>query len=103
MMRSSAASRRTVMKGMGAGALALGGLGFGIGSARADLAKAEKLLKELIGSKTPQEGKVRLEMPQIAENGQTVPLTAAVDSPMTPDNYCKVIHIIAEGRSLIHI
>ncbi len=95
---SSAANRRTVIKGMGAGALAIGGIGWAIEPARADLAKAEKLLKELIGAKVPQEGKVRLEMPQIAENGQTVPLTVSVDSPMTPDNYCKAIHILAEGN-----
>lgn len=98
MIRSSAASRRTVIKGMGAGALAMGGIGLAAAPARADLAKAQKLLKELIGDKTPQEGKVRLEMPQIAENGQTVPLTAAVDSPMTADNYCKVVHILADGN-----
>jgi sulfur-oxidizing protein SoxY len=96
MKERSAASRRHVIKG--ASALALGGLWLAGRPAEADLAKAQKLLAELIGGKTPQEGKVRLEMPQIAENGQTVPLTVAVDSPMTPNDYCKAIHILAEGN-----
>jgi sulfur-oxidizing protein SoxY len=96
MKERSAASRRHVIKG--ASALALGGLWLAGRPAEADLAKAQKLLAELIGGKTPQEGKVRLEMPQIAENGQTVPLTVAVHSPMTPNDYCKAIHILAEGN-----
>jgi len=96
MKERTAASRRHVIKG--ASALALGGLWLAGRPAEADLAKAQKLLAELIGGKTPQEGKVRLEMPQIAENGQTVPLTVAVDSPMTPNDYCKAIHILAEGN-----
>jgi sulfur-oxidizing protein SoxY len=97
MTSRRAASRRTVIKQVGAGALAAGGLLFA-GGARADVARAQKLLAELIGGKTPQEGKVRLDMPQIAENGQTVPLTAAVDSPMTADSYCKAIHVLADGN-----
>ncbi len=98
MSKACAASRRTVIKGVGTAVLTLSGLSLAGGPARADLAKAEKLLKELIGDRTPQEGKVRLDMPQIAENGQSVPLTAAVDSPMTAENYCKAIHILADGN-----
>ncbi|BCX18365.1 MAG: thiosulfate oxidation carrier protein SoxY [Geminicoccaceae bacterium] len=96
MRERSAASRRRVIQG--AGALALGGLWLAGRPAEADLPKLQKLLAELTGGKTPQEGKVRLDMPEIAENGQTVPLTASVDSPMTANDYCKVIHILAEGN-----
>lgn len=96
MRERSAASRRRVIQG--AGALAFGGLWLAGRPAEADLPKLQKLLAELTGGKTPQEGKVRLEMPEIAENGQTVPLTASVDSPMTANDYCKVIHILAEGN-----
>lgn len=96
MSERSAASRRQVVKGVGA--LALGGLWLASRPAEADVAKAQKLLAELIGDKTPQEGKVRLDMPQIAENGQSVPLTVAVDSPMTAESYCKAIHVLADGN-----
>lgn len=98
MTSRRAATRRQVIGQLGSGALAAGGLLLAGGAARADVARAQKLLAELIGARTPQEGKVRLDMPQIAENGQTVPLTAAVDSPMTAENYCKVIHVLADGN-----
>ena len=37
-------------------------------------------------------------MPQIAENGNSVPVTVSVDSPMTADNYVKAVHIVAEAN-----
>lgn len=39
--------------------------------------------------------KVKLEAPEIAENGAVVPVKATVDSPMTSADYVKAIHIIA--------
>jgi sulfur-oxidizing protein SoxY len=36
---------------------------------------------------------VMLELPPLVENGNTVPMTVAVDSPMTKDNYVKAIHV----------
>lgn len=46
------------------------------------------------GGKEPKMSKkVHLKVPEIAENGAVVPVTVTVDSPMTPDNYVKAIHI----------
>jgi hypothetical protein len=39
-----------------------------------------------------------LELPEIAENGNTVPFTIAVDSPMTEKDHVKAIHIIATSN-----
>ena len=41
-------------------------------------------------------GKVKLDMPPLVENGNTVPLTVAVDSPMTADDHVKAIHVFNE-------
>nr|VFJ63123.1 MAG: sulfur-oxidizing protein SoxY [Candidatus Kentron sp. FM]VFJ65097.1 MAG: sulfur-oxidizing protein SoxY [Candidatus Kentron sp. FM]VFK15937.1 MAG: sulfur-oxidizing protein SoxY [Candidatus Kentron sp. FM] len=57
---------------------------------------ALKAIEEITGGKTPAEGKVSLELPTIAENGNTVPFTVSVDSPMTDTDYVKAIHILAE-------
>ena len=38
-------------------------------------------IKKFTGGKTPVEGKVRLDLPELAENGNTVPLSVAVDTP----------------------
>ena len=58
----------------------------------------DEALKALIGDRTPQEGRVSLDLPQIAENGNTVPITIEVDSPMTDDDYVKSVHVFAAGN-----
>ncbi|NNE24578.1 MAG: thiosulfate oxidation carrier protein SoxY [Rhizobiales bacterium] len=65
-------------------------------SAKAEDAMA--VLDKFTGGKAPAEGKVTLKMPEIAENGNTVPLSISVDSPMTADNYVKRVVIVAEGN-----
>ena len=46
----------------------------------------------------PKDGKVILKAPEIAENGNAVPLTVAVDAPMTEKSYVKAIYIAADGN-----
>jgi sulfur-oxidizing protein SoxY len=52
-------------------------------------------LRAITGDAKPLEGKVTLELPEIAENGNTVPLTVSVESPMTENDFVKAIHVIA--------
>ena len=52
-------------------------------------------VKALIGDAKPAEGKVSLEMPEIAENGNTVPFGISVESPMTDKDYVKAVHVFA--------
>lgn len=42
-----------------------------------------------------EESKVRLELPEMAENGMVVPVKVEVDSPMTPEDYVWTLHIYA--------
>lgn len=39
--------------------------------------------------------KVKMEAPEIAENGAVVPVKVTVDSPMTQKDYVKAIHVLA--------
>jgi sulfur-oxidizing protein SoxY len=39
---------------------------------------------------------VEVELPQIAENGNSVPMKVRVPSPMTTDDHVSAIHILAE-------
>lgn len=66
--------------------------------AKASAEETEKAIKELIGDTTPQQGKVSLDLPEIAENGNTVPVGVSIDSPMTDDSYVKAVHIMADGN-----
>ena len=47
---------------------------------------------------TPKDGKVVLKAPEIAENGNAVPLTVTVDGAMTDKSYVKAIYIAADGN-----
>lgn len=67
----------------------------------AALAKGEDamaVMKKFTGDSAAAEGKITLEMPEIAENGNTVPLTISVESPMTADNYVKSVIVISQGN-----
>ena len=67
-----------------------------LANATADAVAAE--VKKLFGDKKIQEGKIKLELPSIAENGLVVPLGFEVESPMTDKDYVKAIHFFAEGN-----
>lgn len=50
------------------------------------------VMKVTRGAKV-QEGRVKLELPQFADNGNSVSLKVSVDSPMTATDYVKSIHL----------
>ena len=55
--------------------------------------KMAEAIRELIGEAPVAPGKVKLELPSIVENGNTVPLTVSVESPMTEADHVESIHI----------
>ena len=87
-------SRRHVIVLMGAAAAAAGML------PRVTLADKAKLdaAVSALGADGASEGGITLDLPQIAENGNTVPVGFTVDSPMTADSYVKTVHLFAEGN-----
>lgn len=68
----------------------------GMPEAMADPASTKDAIEKLIGSKTPTAGRIKLTIPDLAENGHTVPLSISVDSPMTATDYVKAVHVFAE-------
>lgn len=84
--------------GLCAGAAAVAALGPGIGSALADEAAAEKSLMDFTGGKQPETGRITLKAPEIAENGNTVPVTVTVDSEMTEASYVRSVMLLADGN-----
>ena len=59
---------------------------------------SDELIKKFTGGKTATEGRVRLDLPEIAENGNTVPMTVSVESPMTEQSYVSDVLVVAEGN-----
>ncbi|NQV82539.1 MAG: thiosulfate oxidation carrier protein SoxY [Rhodospirillales bacterium] len=90
--------RRDLLAMAGTGVVAVAGISLFAGEAKADMAGVNKAMMKSIGDKKAKSGRVTLELPQIAENGNTVPVTVEVESPMTDKDYVKALHIYAEGN-----
>ena len=58
----------------------------------------EDAYKKLVGDRKPTETRVKLDMPDLAENGNMVPFSVAVESPMTGAEYVKSITILSTGN-----
>ena len=54
------------------------------------------LLAEDFGTRPITEDRVRLRVPALAENGNSVPLDVSVDSPMSANDFVQALHIYAE-------
>ena len=60
-------------------------------------------IKEVTVGKEVREGRVKLDAPPLIENGNTVPITVSVDSPMTDADYVKAIHVFNEKNPQPHV
>jgi sulfur-oxidizing protein SoxY len=78
-------------------ALILGGLAAaGATPAAAVPGQMEAAIRQVIGEAKVQKGKVTLDLPPLVENGNSVPMTVTVASPMTAENRVKAIHVFNE-------
>ena len=65
-------------------------------SARATPDTMATAIREVVGEAPVREGKITLELPPLVENGNAVPMTVTVDSPMTAAEHVKRIHVFNE-------
>ena len=93
-------NRRDILGYAGAAAFAAVAMSLYPQTALAAPADVDAAIKKLIGSAETMTGKITVELPQIAENGNTVPLGFEVESPMTDNDYVKAVHVFAEGNPL---
>lgn len=66
--------------------------------ALADAKAVAEEIKKLYGDKPLKDGRIKLDLPSIAENGLIVPLSFEVESPMTEADFVKAIHFFADGN-----
>ena len=92
--------RRTLGAGAGAAvALLLGGTG----RALATMEDVEAAIAEFGGGVEPTEGALRLTTPEIAENGNSVPVSFEVDSPMSEDDHVESVMILATDNPSVDV
>jgi sulfur-oxidizing protein SoxY len=53
-------------------------------------------IRAVVGEAPVRAGKVTLDIPPLVENGNTVPMTVRVASPMTDKDYVKSVHVFNE-------
>ncbi|MBR0844749.1 SoxY-related AACIE arm protein [Bradyrhizobium liaoningense] len=53
-------------------------------------------IRNVVGEAQLRTGRVKLDIPPLVENGNTVPMMVSVASPMTADDYVKSIHVFNE-------
>jgi sulfur-oxidizing protein SoxY len=56
----------------------------------------EAAIRKVLGEAPIRKGKVTLDLPPLVENGNVVPMSVSVDSPMTKENFVKAIHVFNE-------
>ncbi len=66
----------------------------------AEEADVKAAIEKLYAGKSMASGKIKLDLPQIAENGLVVPVGIEIESPMTDGDYVKAVHIFADGNPL---
>ncbi len=82
---------------LAAGAVTLTVSGWSQG-AHAAVKEAADTVAKFTGGKDAATGKIMIDLPEIAENGSTVPLTVSIDAPMTAENYVTDVLVVSEGN-----
>lgn len=66
-------------------------------------AATREAIRKVVGAARVNQGKVTLNLPALVENGNAVPLTVSVDSPMTRADHVKAIHVFTEKNPLPNV
>jgi sulfur-oxidizing protein SoxY len=64
--------------------------------AEATPAMLASAIRNVVGSAAVKTGKVKLDIPPLVENGNTVPMTVSVAHPMAPEDHVRSIHVFNE-------
>jgi sulfur-oxidizing protein SoxY len=57
-----------------------------------------EVLNRFTGGKAPARGRVKLDLPEIADNGASVPMSVTVESPMTKDDFVRDVLVVADAN-----
>jgi len=57
-------------------------------------------LRNIVGDSQLRRGRVKLQLPPLIDNGNSVPLSVAVESPMTATDHVVAIHVLTEKNPL---
>ena len=67
-----------------------------LGQANAHISTTDPLVFALTKGRDVLPGKVKLQLPAVADNGNSVAMTVSVESPMTEGEFVRAVHLISE-------
>jgi sulfur-oxidizing protein SoxY len=79
-----------------AGLAGLGAAVIKVAPAGATPETMRRAIRQVVGEAPVRKGKVTIDVPPLVENGNTVALAIEVESPMTPQDHVKAIHVFNE-------
>jgi sulfur-oxidizing protein SoxY len=89
-------SRRDTLRLIGAAAVGSAFMSLRVMPLAASPAEMRTALDRITGGKSVTAGRVKLEIPPLVENGNTVPIAVTVESAMTPADHVRAIHVVTE-------
>jgi sulfur-oxidizing protein SoxY len=95
-MKQTASTRRQFLAATGGVALVTVVPILGAVPADATPEMLASAMRDVVGSAAVRVGKVKLDVPPLVENGNVVPITVSVDSPMTEADHVSSIHVFNE-------
>jgi sulfur-oxidizing protein SoxY len=72
------------------------GLALAVRPAEATPASMKQAIRQVVGEARVKPGKIKLDLPPLVENGNSVAMSVTVDSPMTAKDHVKAIHVFTE-------
>ena len=97
---SREATRRDMLL---AGLAGLGAALIKVEPAAATPESMRRAIRQVVGEASVRKGKVTIDVPPLVENGNTVALAIEVESPMTPQDHVKAIHVFNEKNPQPHV
>jgi len=88
---TATATRRQFLAAAGGAGLALV-----VRPVQATPASMKQAIRQVVGEAPVKPGKIKLDLPPLVENGNSVAMTVTVDSPMTAKDHVKAIHVFTE-------
>src|SRR3981081_1113505 len=90
-MSASTATRRQFLAAAGSVGLVLA-----VRPAKATPTSMKQAIRQVVGEAAATRGKIKLDLPPLVENGNSVAMSVTVDSPMTAKDHVKAIHVFTE-------
>ena len=96
-MHGETDSTRRQFLGLAGGAAVLGAVPIvTLRPTEATPASLASAIRNVTGGAPVKTGKIKLDVPPLVENGNTVPMTVSVASPMAPEDFVRSIHVFNE-------